>query len=78
MKRKILCAAVAATVTRSRLFRVVRLSVCSVCSVVTFAVSVQARAQGPAHAVVLIAIRTYRLIFHPDLVSSWRPDQANE
>jgi hypothetical protein len=33
---------------------------------------------GDVSAVVLIAIRTYRLIFHPDLVAFWRQDQPNE
>jgi len=33
---------------------------------------------GDVSAVVLIAIRTYRLIFHPDLVSNWRQGQADE
>jgi TRAP-type C4-dicarboxylate transport system permease small subunit len=33
---------------------------------------------GDVSAVVLIAIRTYRLIFHPELVSGKSLDQANE
>jgi len=59
-------AAVGATATSSRLFRLARLSVCSVCSVVSFAGAVPARAQGPAHAVVLIAMDGVRWqdLFH--------------